>query len=82
MNKRRDEIIELADTINDTPISIIDNTTPKGIFLNSKLDIIYEENTKMNRISNVEKKKITIYLIILKKKTPKIKFFCKEKIEE
>ena len=55
MNKRRDEIIELADTINDTPISIIDNTTPKGIFLNSKLDIIYEENTKMNRISNVEK---------------------------
>ena len=55
MNKRRDEIIELADKINDTQISIIDNTTPKGIFLNSKLDIIYEENTKMNRISNVEK---------------------------
>ena len=54
MNKRRDEIIELADTINDTPISIIDNTTPKGIFLNSKLDIIYEENTNMNRISNLE----------------------------
>ena len=55
MNKRRDEIIELADTINDTPISIIDNTTPTGAFLNSKLDIIYEENTNINRISNVEK---------------------------
>lgn len=55
MNKRRDEIIELADTINDTPISIIDNTTPTGAFLNSKLDIIYEENTNINRISNLEK---------------------------
>lgn len=55
MNKRHDEIIELADTINDTPISIIDNTTPTGAFLNSKLDIIYEENTNINRISNIEK---------------------------
>ena len=55
MIKKRDEIIELADTINDTPISIIDNTTPTGPFLNSKLDIIYEENTNINRISNVEK---------------------------
>ena len=55
MNKKRDEIIELADTINDTPISIIDNTTPTGPFLNSKLDIIYEENTNINHISNIEK---------------------------
>ena len=71
MNKRRDEIIELADTINDTPISIIDNTTPTGAFLNSKLDIIYEENTNINRISNLEKN--SILLNNFKKENPENK---------
>ena len=56
MDKKKEEIIELADTINDTPIFIYDNTTPTCI--NSKIidnptkieDIIY-----INHFSNIDK---------------------------
>ena len=51
MDKRKEELIELSDTINDTPIFKYDNITPKSI--NSKIiissstetqDIIYSNN--------------------------------------
>ena len=55
MNKK-DELIELADTINDTPVFIYDNTTPT--YINSKIienssKII--DNLYLNHFSNIEK---------------------------
>ena len=57
MNKPKEEFIELADTIHDTPVFSYDNTTPK--YVNSKINDNhnkFEENIYLNNhFSNIEK---------------------------
>ena len=59
MDKRKEEFIELADTINDTPVFIYDNTTPtynpKIINNNSKIEdnLCYHNFTLMEKSNNI-----------------------------
>ena len=57
MNKPKEEFIELADTIHDTPVFSYDNTIPK--YVNSKINDNhnkFEENIYLNNhFSNTEK---------------------------
>ena len=55
MIKQHEEVIELSDTINDTPLSIYDNNTPKFLFINSKIINTTEDNANLNNFPNKEK---------------------------
>lgn len=52
MNKPKDELIELADTINDTPTFIFDNTTPT--YTPSRFTE-HQNKTEENIYSNIDK---------------------------
>ena len=70
MDKRKEELIELSDTINDTPIFKYDNITPKSI--NSKIIISSSTETQdiiySNNFSNINDNSFMLNEIKMEKK--------------